>query len=178
MAWQDNMVIMLRGAIGDDGDTPRYSNDRLVDVLVTGAVFVITSINFRKATYTVDVATQTISPDPVGMQDNDMMILTVLRSACIIAKSEHRNAAQKAVSFKDGPATVDLREAANQLKAWADSLDAEYKDAVVTYKTGHGLVGRAIVTPATYWQYTDNMTTSSVGDETSPVGDTIRPRFS
>lgn len=170
MSWENNMVTMLREVIGDNDSIARYSNNRLIDVIVTSACIVVTTISFSNS-YAVDVTLQTITPDPITLNDKDMVWLTVCKASLMIARSEHRTAADKAVNIKDGPSSIDLKAVAEHKKAWADQLDKDYKDAVIAYKTGAGLVGRAIVTPSTYLQFSDNITTNS-GDYTES------PRFS
>ena len=86
MAWNIDMVLMLRSIIGDL-DKTTFTNERLKQILVIGAYNVYNDANFS-IEYTIDVGGVTISPDPISESDSDFASLTVYRSACILVGSE------------------------------------------------------------------------------------------
>ena len=82
MAWQLDLVLMLRSLIGDLDET-KYTDERLKQVLVIGAYNVKNDADFS-TDYTIDVGTKSISPDPVDTSDTDFTVLTLYKSSCIL----------------------------------------------------------------------------------------------
>ena len=64
MSWQNTSLIMLRTLLNDAScSTEKYTDDRLMDLLLTSAYIIRIDINFN-TTFTVNVGSQTISPNP------------------------------------------------------------------------------------------------------------------
>ena len=106
----------------------------------------LSSADFNN-TYTVDVAGNSISPDPVGEKDSDFTVLTVYKTACIILGSELKTEAANAISIKDGPSAIDLRGVAATLTTLYQELCAKYDKAQLDYRTGKGMIGQSILGP-------------------------------
>lgn len=117
---------MLRSIIGDL-DRSKFSDERLKQVISVGAYNVINDADFATS-YTVNVGSVTISPDPVDTNDTDFTVLTLYKSACILVGSEVKTESANAISIKDGPSAIDLRGV-------SDSLSDMYKDLCNKYDT-------------------------------------------
>jgi len=146
MAWDTDMVVMLRSVIGDEVETYTYTDIKLIDLLIVAAVKVVMSMDFDR-TYTVDVSDRSITPDPVSVSDLDFQILVVLQAVVILAVGEYRKKIEYSVSIKDGPSSIQTTDMAARARQWMmDALQA-YNDAVLAYKMGNGLSGAGIVGP-------------------------------
>ena len=132
MAWNEDLVIMLRAEIGDL-DSSTYSDSRLRQVLVYSAYSVYQSAKFP-VSYVIDVPDMTISPDPVTTNDYDFSILTVYKAACTILKGEARDKGGKSVSIKDGPSLLDTRNAGTNLLSLMKTACETYAELLYNYQ--------------------------------------------
>ena len=107
MPWKIDLVLMLRSIIGDL-DKAKFTDERIKQILVVGAYNVLNDADFSQ-TYTVDVASKSISPDPITENDTDFVTLTVYKSACILLGSEVKTESANAISIKDGPSMCQIR---------------------------------------------------------------------
>lgn len=144
--WTVDMVLIVRGLINDLVVPYAYTDERLEELICIGAVLTMQEVDFAYS-YTVDLAATTITPDPSAQGDADFEALVSLRTACMISQGEHRDAAKKAISVKDGPAFVDTKDRAKHLGDLAEDACVAYTRAVASYRMGDGSVGRAIVGP-------------------------------
>ena len=143
MSWQTTIIPIVRGLIFDLVPPYTYCDIRLEELICISAVLVMQEVgNFA---YTVDLSAMTITPDP---SDNaNFVALVSLRTACLIAQGEHKDAAKTAVSVKDGPAFIDTKERAKQLGEVAEDACTNYSNAKYNYRFGDGTLGRTIVGP-------------------------------
>lgn len=147
MAWDTDMIVMLRSVLGDYTEPYTFCDNTLIDLLITAAVSVVTSVDFDR-TYTVDVSDRSITPDPTASNDQSFQVLVVLKAACILAKGQQRLKAEYGgVSIKDGPSSINMAGPGKLSKEYADDACKAYQDALLAYKTGNGLSGKAIVGP-------------------------------
>lgn len=106
MTWQDITIPMLRVLIGDMGETPTYSDDRLIQILLVSAMFVKNEISFS-TTYTIDIINETISPDP--STDEVFLTLFVMYAACAADISTYRSKALlDGISARCGPVSMTV----------------------------------------------------------------------
>ena len=145
MPWKIDLVLMLRSLIGDL-DNAKFTDERLKQILVFGAYNVINDADFS-TTYTVDVASVSISPDPISGDDTDFSTLTVYKSACILLGSEVKTEASNAISIKDGPSSIDLRGVTQNLNLMYQDFCSKYDDMLKTYQYNNTLVGQAVLGP-------------------------------
>ena len=118
MSWQNTSLIMLRTLLNDAScSTEKYTDDRLMDLLLTSAYIIRIDINFN-TTYTVDVEAYTISPDPIGQTDGTEFIsFMVLKAACIADEGNFRTSALlQGVSARCGPASITTSNYGGYLK--------------------------------------------------------------
>ena len=132
MAWNVDLVLMLRSLIGDL-DRSKYTNERLKQILVVGAFNVKNDADFN-TDYTVDVGEVSISPDPIDGNDLDFSSLTVYKSACILLGSEVKTESANAISIKDGPSSIDLRGVSGSLSSLYKDLCQKYDDLLIKYR--------------------------------------------
>ena len=145
MPWKIDLVVMLRSLIGDLDNT-KFADERLKQILVFGAYNVVNDADFS-TTYTVDVGSVSISPDPVSGNDTDFTTLTVYKSACILLGSEVKTEAANAISIKDGPSSIDLRGVTQNLNIMYKDFCAKYDQLLKTYQYNNTLVGQAVLGP-------------------------------
>ena len=136
MSWQNTSLIMLRTLLNDAScSTEKYTDDRLMDLLLTSAYIIRIDINFN-TTFTVNVGKQTITPNPEDQTDGDEFIsFMVLKAACLTDESNFRTAALlQGVSARCGPATITTTNYGGYLKELLtagpcksyDNLSSEY----------------------------------------------------
>jgi|TARA_R110001583_G_scaffold49462_4_gene154964 hypothetical protein len=112
MSWQNTSLLMLRTMLNDAGvSETRYSTQRLEELLITSAYFLPLEINFS-TTYTVNVASYAISPDPGASSppaDGDEFIsFMVLKASCLADEGNFRTAALlQGVNARIGPAHLN-----------------------------------------------------------------------
>tara|TARA_Y100001973_G_C5090928_1_gene277464 strand:+ start:244 stop:750 length:507 start_codon:yes stop_codon:yes gene_type:complete len=136
MAWQLDLVLMLRSLIGDLDET-KYTDERLKQVLVIGAYNVKNDADFS-TDYTIDVGTKSISPDPVDTSDTDFTVLTLYKSSCILLGSEVKTESSNAISIKDGPSAIDLRGVTTSLSIMYKDLCSKYENLLTKYRYEKG----------------------------------------
>lgn len=109
MAWQNEMVPMLRNIINDvDEDNYTYTDTRLEELLVVAAQLVVVDITNLSVTYTIDVTQFTISPDPTATRDNTFINFVVLKAACMSDQALYRSKALAAgIRARCGPVVMD-----------------------------------------------------------------------
>jgi len=146
MAWQDDIVTMLRVVVDDTGSNPLYSDSRLEEVIVVAAHMTKTDVDFDND-YTVSISDVTISPDPVGRGDNAFLNLVTLKAACLLANSEYKTEAGRAISIRDGSSAIDQRGVAAAKKSWRDSICEDYEKAEREYRIGNSQAGKSIIGP-------------------------------
>lgn len=106
MAWQDEIIPMVRILIGDIGEDTQYTDKRLTDLVIAAASLVNSEVSFNQ-TYTISMKLKTISPDPSS--DDNFISLVVLKSACLADQNTVRQKALlEGISAKLGPASLDV----------------------------------------------------------------------
>jgi len=148
MSWQTTLPIMVRYLISDvDSSNYKYSDSRIEKTILVGAQFVSLELDFPNV-YTIDIANDSISPDPTDptTKDNSFINLLALKTACIIVGSEMKTEAANAISIKDGPSAIDLRGVASTLSVLYKDLCDKYMAMADDYKFT-GETGQAILGP-------------------------------
>jgi len=152
MAWQEEMVPIVRGLLGDTAASPTYSNDRLEDAIIYAAQLNVENIPFD-TTYSITVKTSTISPDPTTpSRDNAFINLCVLKAAWMVAVNELRAASRKTLIIRDGPSMIDASKSSAASKELVDELSKAFKRAVLEFRAGNSKAGEAIVGPYRWYE--------------------------
>jgi hypothetical protein len=147
MCWNEEMLIMLRVLINDLDDTdPTYSDDRLTQILVVAARYVNQDI---EGSYTINLAQQSITPDPADGSDGVFMNLTVMKSACLVDQGTFRTkAALAGLEARLGPATMKtLGHLEGFKQLMTDGPCGAYRAMLLDYKLGSGTVCHAVMGP-------------------------------
>lgn len=155
MAWNAEMLIILRHMISDLGIPPTYADTRLTQLIAVSAQFVQQEVGSFQQNYSIDVVNSIITPDPtvtevgVSIRDDAFINLVLLKSACITDNSAARLAAQRAVSLRDADKQIDLRNvSAAMLTIWQKGWCQNYEDTRYAYLAGDvGAAGTAIIGP-------------------------------
>jgi len=164
MAWQDDMVTMLRVVIDDNGSNPEYSNSRLEEVIVVAATMTKKDVDFDN-NYTISVSSVTISPDPVTSSDNAFINLVTMKSACLLANSEYKTEAGRAITVRDGSSAIDNKGVAAAKKGWRDSICEDYSKAEKEYRIGNSQAGKSIIGP--YGHFSSNQSNNTTRNRSS-----------
>jgi hypothetical protein len=145
MAWSDTATTVLRTLINDP-DSTSYSDARLQTVLISCAYLISYEITFD-TTYTIDVAAETITPDP--STDATFMNFMIMKAACQTDFSTFRTKAlMDGISAKCGPAALSV---IGNLKGFKELLTigpcAAYQTMKQDYVFGNGYICQAILSP-------------------------------
>lgn len=148
MAWQSEMVRIIRHIINDmDSSNYSFTDDRLEELVLVSAQLVSTSLDFDNS-YTIDVDGLVLTPDPTtGTKDDPFINLVCLKAACVVLGSEVRSNALNSISLRDGPSAIDLRGITTSLAALHKLTCDKYDEAVMQYRAGGSIGGKAIITP-------------------------------
>ena len=156
MAWQDELMPMLRVLINDprltDNDqTCEFSEDRLEELMIVAAKLVNQELSFD-TTYTISISAGTISPDPaVGTTAESAAFsnLWVLRAACIVDTGTLRTkAASAGILAKCGPVRLDTLRHLDGYKTLINiGPCASYQEMKDNWMFGNGNICKAILSP-------------------------------
>lgn len=92
MAWQDELTIITRTLVNDLDSPPEFSDSRIQQILTVAAKYVQFDINLDYS-YSIDVLTNSISPDPTTNNDSIFVSMVCLKAACIIDQGTFRTKA-------------------------------------------------------------------------------------
>lgn len=148
MPWQNEMTLIVRHLVNDlDSTNYTFSDDRLEESILVSSQLSILEIDFEQ-TYTIDVDSTSLSPDPTTSSDKDdsFINLVSLKTAQMLLGSELKTHSLNAISLRDGPSSIDLRGIVSGLKILFDDINRRYEEAVTQYKL-NGVVGQAILGP-------------------------------
>ena len=142
MPWQNEMTLIVRNLVNDlDSTNYTFSDDRLEESILVSSQLSILEIDFEQ-TYTIDVDSTSLSPDPTTSSDKDdsFINLVSLKTAQMLLGSELKTHSLNAISLRDGPSSIDLRGIVSGLKILFDDINRRYEEAVTQYKL-NGVVG-------------------------------------
>lgn len=148
--WDVELPIIVRNLINDTDNNPTYSDDRIKQLIVVCAHYVIQDVNLTTA-YSVDTINETISPDPCATETRDNVFIgfLALKSACLLDQSTFRT---KAISegIKTSLGSASLSVAGN-LAGYKTLLDVGpckvYDDTVIQHNIGNATAIEAILSP-------------------------------
>ncbi len=108
MSWSIEIPIMVRVLINDLSDAPTYSDERLLQTIAVAAKYVQFDVVLDN-TYTIDVVSPSLSPDPTINDDSIFISLVALKTACLIDQSTLRTkAALEGIRAALGPANLSV----------------------------------------------------------------------
>lgn len=151
MAWDDEMITIIRGLLQDyptptdvDGveDPPKYSDDRLSELLLIAAQNVTAQVTFTQ-TYVVNIPNLTLRPDPTNRgnastastRDDAFINLVTLKAACLIATAEVREFTSQGISLRDVSSAISLQRSPASLQLMQKTYCQAYSDALYQFQT-------------------------------------------
>jgi hypothetical protein len=152
MAWQTDMVVMLRFLINDVEAPQTYTDERLETLIAVAATYVLSEMKFHYE-YVVNISTPSITPDPTDIPDLAFMNLVTLKAACLFDNWGYRSKmGTSGISVKSGADTVST---GGQLSGYQWILQngacKGYETAKWEFEAGNLCPGRAILGPFAGW---------------------------
>jgi len=149
MSWNVEMPLIVRSWINDLSDTPTYSDERIQQLIVVAAQYVIQDIDLTQD-YTINIVNPDITPDPTLLDEKDLdfISLTSLKASCILDQSTLRTkAATEGIRAALGPAQLSV--GGGGLKGYEIILNkgpcAMYDKLVDDYQIGNVKAIHAII---------------------------------
>jgi hypothetical protein len=149
MAWQTEMVLVLRHIIDDlDPDNYTFSDNRLEETILASTYLLQIEIEFLNA-YQVDVDSGLIYPDPTlsNPKDDDFIALCCIQAGIVLYRSILKTYSLKGVSIRDGASSIDLTSIVGNLKTVYQDLVEKFDHMKLMYQTGKYGFGKSILGP-------------------------------
>lgn len=150
MYWEIEIPIIVRSLINDLGNTQTYSDERIQQLAVVAAQYVVKEVNLS-IDYTVDIVNIDIYPDPSynDTRDTDFISFIALKTACLLDQSTFRTkAALEGIKTALGSANITV---AGNLAGYKTILDqgpcAVYEKLVLEHNVGKASAVKAILSP-------------------------------
>lgn len=149
MTWQNEISRIVRFLV-DDLEAATYSDDRLEETIIVAAQLLLDTMDFNN-TYTVDVDTLSLSPDPTTLSTKDNMFINALalKTACIVLGSEAKTLAAQNYTIKDGPSSISTAGAYQAIKQMHKEMCDKLDKFLFDYRAGNSIAGQAVLTPYT-----------------------------
>jgi len=113
MSWQTELTTMVRTLINDSVEPYQFTDERIVQTILVAGKYVQFDVVLDHS-YSVDVTSLTIDPDPTSDNDEIFIILTSLKAACLVDQGSLRTkAAMEGVKAVLGPAALTVNGAAS-----------------------------------------------------------------
>jgi len=148
MSWKIEMPIIIRTLINDVENIPKYSDERLHQVIVVAAKYVQFDVDLINR-YELDIANPEISPDPTAANDDIFISLTCLKSACIIDQSSVRTkAVLEGIRAALGPASLSVGGSLEGLRMILEMGPcASYEELTSHWDVKEATAVRAVLSP-------------------------------
>lgn len=150
MYWEVEIPIIVRSLINDLGSSPTYSDERIQQLTVVAAQYVVKEVTLSN-NYTIDIVNIDITPDPSdnSTRDTDFISFIALKAACLLDQSTFRTkAALEGIKTALGPANLSV---AGNLSGYKTILDqgpcALYEQLVFDHNVGEAAPIRAVLSP-------------------------------
>jgi hypothetical protein len=144
--WDSEMVTLLRHMIDDVSSTPKYADERLMQLILVGAQFAKEE-NVFGVDYIIDIENMTLKPDPTlrSERDDAFINLSLLKAACMLAGSGLSKGGGLAV--KEAGYSFDSRGVTEGKKLQVMTWCQAYKDAKKEFSFTSLPPGEAIIGP-------------------------------
>lgn len=150
MYWQVEIPIIVRNLINDLEDTPTYSDNRINQLAVVAAQYVIAEVNLDK-TYSINIVSPTIIPDPSdpNTRDTDFVGFIALKTACLLDQSTFRTKAiGEGIKTSLGSANLAIY---GNLSGYKNILEFGpcklYENLSLDHNIGNATAVRAVLSP-------------------------------
>lgn len=147
MAWDNDMIAVLRTLLQDTAAAPKYDDGSLATMVLVATLSLGVEYEFASG-YAADISNGTLSPDPTlpATRDNGFVSACCLRAARDLIDAELRDLARQGIDIQDGKSRISLKRDPAALKLMRDSYNERYEKAVYALHSGIGF-GEAIVSP-------------------------------
>lgn len=148
MAWDSEMVTMVRYMINDFGTPQTYSDDTLMTMILISVQWVQQENTFIN-TYTTNIDNQTLTPDPTSSsaRDESFMWLVSLKTACMLAQGELKKIGGQAIAITDEGSSIDLRGTLQGKIVVGKTFCDDYSAASWKYRLQKSPNGRGVFGP-------------------------------
>lgn len=148
MSWEIEIPIIVRTLINDLEDQQVYTDERLKQIISVAAKYVQFDVVLDHQ-YSVDVSTNTITPDPTIDRDEIFISLVSLKAACIVDQSILRTkAANEGIRAALGPALLSVNGSLDGIKMIIEmGACAAYDELVSHWDVAQATTARAILSP-------------------------------
>lgn len=149
MSWQIEIPIIVRSLINDLSDTPTYSDERIQQLIVVAAQYVVREISLSTE-YSINIVTPDIIPDPTLLEnkDQDFIGFVSLKSACILDQSSLRTrAAMEGVRAALGPASIAVGTSNSYSTILSQGPCSAYDKLRIEHQLGNSSLLRAVLSP-------------------------------
>lgn len=148
MAWQDDLTLIVRTLVNDLDEPYTFSDNRIQQILTVSGKYVQFDVNLDNK-YQIDVVAQSISPDPVAIDDDIFMSLICLKAACIIDQGTLRTkAALEGIRTSLGSANLSI---GGSLEGWKEIIEqgacAMYDELTSHWDVQNATAVRAVLSP-------------------------------
>lgn len=148
MAWETDLVVMVRSLIGDMTEPYAFEDDRLQQSIVVAGLLVSQEFDLDTE-YEFDLSAPDISPDPTDEPDLMAMALFSLKAACLLSLNSYQSALGGGIRVRDGDSEVDTTAG---FKGYSDILTlgpcASYRKLLTDMVTKQGMNnGGAVMSP-------------------------------
>ena len=149
MAWQNEMVVVLRHIIDDlDPNNYTFSDSRLEETILASTYLLQVDMEFINA-YQINVDEGSLIPDPTTTfpKDDDFIALCTIQAGIILYRSMMKTYSMKGFIISDGPSSLDLSKVVSNLNTIYKDLCDKFDHMVLMYKTGKYGFGKSILGP-------------------------------
>ena len=133
MPWQNEMTLIVRHLVNDlDSSSYIFTDSRLEEAVLVSAQLASLEIDFEN-TYTIDVDSVSLSPDPTDSsnKDDSFINLVSLKTSQMLLGSELKTHSLNAISLRDGPSALDLRGIVAGLKILFDDINILFNGRIL-----------------------------------------------
>jgi len=150
MYWEIEIPIIVRSLINDLASCPTYTDERILQLSVVAAQYVVKEVNLSK-NYTIDIVNVNITPDPSedATRDTDFISFTALKAACFLDQSTFRTkAALEGIKTSLGPANLSV---GGNLQGYKTILEegpcSLYQRLLMDHNIGEATAVKAVLSP-------------------------------
>jgi hypothetical protein len=118
MAWDTDLVTMVRVLVDDINSPQTYTDEYLKRVIITAGIIVEADVPLDYD-YSYDLDALTITPDPTVVGDDTFIALVPLKSTCILNQGEFKQALGQGIKVRDGDSAIDTSVS---FGGWTDIL--------------------------------------------------------
>lgn len=146
--WASEAVGILRLVIADFDQPYKYTDDRLMKLLLAAGQLMQSELSFSQV-YSIDVTTSLLTPDPAlaATRDDGFLNLMVLKAACLLAGSGIIRGSEQAIDITDNKSRINLTKKLDGVIATIKNFCDAYNTAKFQYQYKSGLAGQAILGP-------------------------------